>query len=614
MIDLLRLPWLPPPPEDFRAQVRSLPSDGRAVQALAGYRLSLNQLSALGDAIQRARLFQADGALSKFRLGVISTATTEHLVPAMIASAARHGIALDVAPAPFGQLEQALLGEVADLFATPLDAVLVSMYHRGLANGDDATNRVAELCDSIHERAGCPCIIQTIPRPTERLLGSIDRTIPGTDSQLVDTVNRSILRRVTDTEDVLFDVAALAEEVGLSRWHDLPQWYVAKLPFSQLAVPLYTDALGRLLAALRGKSRRCLVLDLDNTLWGGVVGDDGLQGIRLGQGDPVGEAHLDIQRFALQLRERGIVLAVASKNEDDTARAPFRNHPDMLLREQHFAVFQANWLDKASNLAAIADTLALGLESFVLLDDNPAERAQVRRALPQVAIPELPDDAALFVPTVVAAGYFETTAVSSEDRDRAAYYEANAKRVDVRRRVSDLGAYLDSLRMTIEFAPFDELGRKRIVQLVNKSNQFNLTTRRYNEHQVAELETDPRWFTLQVRLSDVFGDNGMISVVICEKRAGAWSIDTWLMSCRVLGRRVEEAVLHEIARCARASGASELIGTYLPTGRNQLVRDHYPKLGFSLCETRDDASTVWRLALDGLVPSSLPFVIERRAL
>jgi FkbH-like protein len=350
------------------------------------------------------------------------------------------------------------------------------------------------------------------------------------------------------------------------------------------------------IAALRGKSRKCLVLDLDNTLWGGTIGDDGIEGITLGQGDATGEAFLEVQRTALALRDRGIVLAVSSKNDDAVARTAFAAHPDMLLRADHIAVFQANWNDKATNIAAIARELSLGIDALVFLDDNPVERNFVREALPQVAVPELPHDPALYSRTLAAAGYFETVAFSAEDRKRAEYYQDNARRVALQSNVGDLDAYLASLEMRISFRPFDEEGRARIAQLINKSNQFNLTTRRYSEAEVAGIEADPEVLSLQVRLVDRFGDNGMIGVVVARPRdAETLEIDTWLMSCRVLGRRVEHAVLREIVLQARARGVSKLIGVYLPTAKNAMVAEHYAKLGFALVARAESGASTWEL-------------------
>ena len=350
-------------------------------------------------------------------------------------------------------------------------------------------------------------------------------------------------------------------------------------------------------------------MDLDNTLWGGVIGDDGLEGIKIGQGDPTGEAHLTLQRTALDLRDRGIVLAVSSKNEDATARSPFREHPDMLLREDHIAVFQANWSDKASNIRAIATTLSLGLESMVFVDDNPAERLQVRQALPEVAVPELPDDPALFSRTLIAAGYFESVSFSEEDRKRATFYQDNAMRAAILNQSVDLESYLQSLAMEITFSPFNEVGIQRITQLISKSNQFNLTTKRYSEAEVMRLMGDPDYFTLQIRLKDTLGDNGMISVVICKLGSETWEIDTWLMSCRVLGRRVEEAALAHISQYAIAAGANKMKGYYVPTPRNTLVKDHYKNLGF-VQVSRDAGAESWELDLTQYRCASLPMKIS----
>jgi len=424
----------------------------------------------------------------------------------------------------------------------------------------------------IHANGNAVCILQTVPRPVETLFGNLDFVLPGTQRWLIEAINRRLAEIVGGSSDLLFDVSGLAETAGLARWHDTTQWNIARLPFAVELLPICAEHACRLIAALRGKSRRCLILDLDNTLWGGVIGDDGLDGLVLGQGDATGEAYLSVQQTALALRDRGIVLAVSSKNDDEVARKPFRLHPDMLLTEEHFAIFQANWDDKASNIAAIAEELSLGLDAMVFLDDNPVERGLVRRMLPQVEVPELPDDPAYYARTLLATGYFEAVSFSPEDRQRADFYRDNARRIALRRQAGDLDSYLASLEMRIAFAPFDDVNRARIAQLINKSNQYNLTTRRYTESEVKEVQQDPDCFTLQVRLSDTFGDNGMISVVICRRRGEDLEVDTWVMSCRVLNRKVEVAVLMELIDHARTEGVRRILGRYIPTERNALVR------------------------------------------
>jgi len=319
------------------------------------------------------------------------------------------------------------------------------------------------------------------------------------------------------------------------------------------------------------------------------------------------EAHLAVQRMALDLRQRGIVLAVSSKNTDEVAREPFEKHPEMLLKLDHIAVFQANWNDKATNIQAIAEELSLGLDAMVFLDDNPVERGLVRKLLPQMAVPELPEEPDYYARTLAAAGYFEATAFATEDLKRAGFYQDNAKRASLQKQVDGVDAYLASLDMTITFQPFDATGRARIVQLINKSNQYNLTTRRYTGPEIAEAENDVAVFTLQVRLADIFGDNGMISVVICRPGdAGVWEIDTWLMSCRVLGRKVEHMVLGEILNHTHLAGIRKLVGMYRPTDRNKLVLDHYARLGFAKVSEDESGLTRWELAVAGAKPESAP--------
>jgi FkbH-like protein len=631
-LDLFRsLSWLPAAPPDFSARCRAVfdqnseTAIGSRLQSLASYALEENPLNHLAHAISKAQKSQTSlQPLVPFGLGVLSNSTLDFIVPALVATAARYGIALECIKADYDQAVQEALSPDSTNNRTKPDAVLVAMDYRALPlrckKGDaaEAENAVSQSLAYIETlRAGLKansktvCILQTFAPPPERLFGSFDRALPGATANIIHRVNLRLAENIFGSEDILLDVASLAETVGLADWHSPSEWNLAKLPFSNSFLPLYADHVARLLAALRGKSRRVLVLDLDNTVWGGVIGDDGLEGIQCAQGDATGEAHLSVQRLALELRERGVVLAVSSKNEDETARLPFRKHPEMLLKEEHIAIFQANWNDKATNITAIARELSLGLDSIVFLDDNPVERNLVRQLLPAVAVPELPADPALYARTLAAAGYFEAISYSDEDVARARCYQDNAKRVGLQNQVGDLDAYLASLQMEITFQPFDEIGRARITQLINKSNQYNLTTKRYTEPEVAAAQHDPQCFTLQVRLSDSFGDNGMISAIICRQQShSAWEIDTWLMSCRVLGRCVEQMVLREILEHARRDGIRKLIGTYRPTDRNKLVEDHYSKLGFTLIGTEAEATTTWELDVDTAAVEAAPMAVN----
>lgn len=619
------LQWLPRAPQDFSARLKSLGNSagpiGHELQALASHALDLNQLTKLAKVIARAR---SEGTfldpLTPFRLAILSNSTIDLIVPALVTSAARRGIALEVIQPSYDQVAQEAFTPDSKVNSSKPDAVLMALDYRALplklSIGDpEASSATVQgvmgylqaLRNGIKSNSNAVCIFQTFAPPAELLFGSLDRALPGTMGSLIGAINRELTEFVLGSGDVLLDVAGLAETVGVANWHDPQLWNMGKFSFSDELIPLYADHVGRTVAAIRGKSGKVLVLDLDNTVWGGVIGDDGLEGIKVAQGDAIGEAHLAVQRLALDLRQRGIVLAVSSKNTDEIARAPFEKHPEMLLKLEHIAVFQANWNDKATNIQAIAEELSLGLDSMVFLDDNPVERGLIRQLLPQVAVPELPDDPAFYARTLAAGGYFEAVAFATEDLKRAGFYQDNAKRASLQKQVGGVDAYLASLDMTITFQPFDATGRARIVQLINKSNQYNLTTRRYTDPEVAEAEIDPEVFTLQVRLADIFGDNGMISVAICRPGGdGVWEIDTWLMSCRVLGRRVEHMILGKILECARASGISKLVGTYRPTDRNKLVVDHYARLGFTKVAEDTSGMTRWELLVEGAMPEGAP--------
>jgi FkbH-like protein len=619
------LQWLPRAPQDFSQRVKALMGSrgslGREIHALAQYGLDINQLTRLSKVISTTILNEeALAPLTPFRLAVLSNSTVGLIVPALVASAARHGVALEVIQPSYDQVAQEALNPDSRVNSSRPDAVLFALDYRALPlklslNDPESASATVQgvmsylqaLRDGIKTGSNALCIFQTFAPPIEALFGSLDCALPGTQRSTIDATNRDLADFVLDSGDALLDVAGIAQTVGIANWHNPQLWNMAKFAFSDEFVPLYADHVARIVAAIRGKSRKVLILDLDNTVWGGVIGDDGLEGIKIAQGDATGEAHLAVQRLALDLRQRGIVLAVSSKNNDETARAPFEQHPEMLLKLDHIAVFQANWNDKATNIQAIAEELSLGLDAMVFLDDNPVERGLVRKLLPQVAVPELPEDPACFARTLAAAGYFEAVAFAAEDLKRACYYQDNAKRADLQKQVGGVDAYLASLDMTITFQSFDATGRARIAQLINKSNQYNLTTRRYTEPEVKAVEKDPEVFTLQVRLADIFGDNGMISVVICRPADdGVWDIDTWLMSCRVLGRKVEHMVLREVLAHARAAGIHKLVGTYHPTHRNKLVVDHYAKLGFSRVDEKETGLTVWELLVENANPESAP--------
>jgi len=618
------MPWLRASPDDFRERCDAIDRMDSmrigALRDLSAYELNENQLLRLARSLDKARFDRDDSPLLPFTLGLISNATTDFLVPVLKGTGLRHGVALQVAAAPFGiTLQAALSAECGVLSANP-DAILLALDFRAYfadhtlhdVDPDSAVNdAIATLRNLVREfqaASGTMLLVQNIVAPPERLFGSLDRSQPGTAAWLAARFNNQLLEGVLGPGVCLVDIEALSTQIGVANWYDRSQYMTARLPFAAGCMPLYAEHVLRVVSAIRGQSRKVLVLDLDNTLWGGVIGDDGIDGIRLGQGDPVGEAFGDVQRAALALKRRGVLLAVCSKNDEAIALKAIREHPDMILREADFSAFQINWADKVTNLEVLAKRLSLGLDSFVFFDDNAFEREHVRKSAPEVAVPELPSDPAAYVRVLMTGGFFEAVIFSAEDRMRSAQYAANGRRETLAAQSRDLNEFLRSLNMQASFTIHGKLGWSRFAQLINKSNQFNLTTHRYTEAEIMAMVADPKTLTMQVRLVDQFGDNGMISALICKRQDDDWIIDTWVMSCRVLGRAVEEAVLNRLAEEARAVGVERLVGIYLPTERNGLVAEHYSKLGFAQLATEDGSR--WALNLSEFAPRTVPIVIK----
>jgi FkbH-like protein len=632
------LPWLPRPARKMRDAIAALPAD--TLEALQAARLLAQagwdepDLRLLGRKIRTLlKTVPADFATKARKQGlvplhllILSASTASHLGDALIATAIRFGFLLQVTVAEYEEPESWLARNGDALKQTPVDFVLLASDYRMLKLtsplGDEETakraveialRQIARIADIAREATGKSVILQTLAGDPDAFQINMDLGLAGSPRHLRGEFNHGLAELARQTSCLLFDVGGLADLVGQSAWSAARFWYAAKYPFAPAMIPLYADHVMRILAAQLGRSRRVLVLDLDNTLWGGIVGDDGVEGLALGTGTPLGETYAALQRMALSYRERGILLCISSKNDEAIALDAFRRHPEMVLKEDDITALRINWDDKAANIKAIAEMIELGLESLVFLDDNPAERKRVRDALPAVAVPELPEDPSEWIAVFQAAGYFEQASFSHEDRLRAGFYKANAQRAAQLERIGNHDDYLRSLDMTLSIAPFDQAGRKRIAQLISKSNQFNLTTRRYSEAEVEALQADPAAVTVQARLADMFGDNGMISTVICRQDGRSFQIESWIMSCRVLGRRVEEAILQHLVHQARARGAAELIGRYIPTARNGLVRDHFKKLGFSESGGVPDGETLWRLAVGDYHDKELPMKIEATA-
>jgi FkbH-like protein len=622
---IAQLPWRPPAPDDWGQRldrllsnvssvVNDVAENASSVTADFGVELHVLANAQLGD-LQRIKLGKCVKKLSpyrqhlaplrSFRLLALSNRTLSWFNSELSIAAPARGLFLSVIEGGFDSATSVALNASTSEGQEAYDGVLLFFDHaavvappRLLASEEedaclkDAKNWLGNVAHSLRERYVAPVILATIPIPPEHVVSAAEGSVVGTSSRFITKLNEFIAEGGNTGDWIVWDVQELANQVGTQSWFDPIRFHQTKAPFAIELCPLVADHFCSVISAMCGKAGRALVLDLDNTLWGGVIADDGLDGIRVGQGSPEGEAYVDFQKSVLHLRDRGIVLAICSKNQDDIAREPFERHPDMLMKLEHISFFQANWADKATNLKAVAEGLNLGHESIVFVDDNPAERARIRQLLPLVKVPEMGEDPAFFRRILMASGYFRHLVLTKDDMQRLGAYTAMAERAKVTSQLGNYAEYLTSLQMRMTIARFDSIGRKRIVQLISKSNQFNLTTRRYNDVQIASMEEDSQVLAWQVRLSDKFGDHGMIAVVIVRKEGDRWIIDTWLMSCRVLERGVEQTIMNHLVARALKEGVKRIEGTFLRTDRNALVADFYPRMGFKEVSRQSDDSSI----------------------
>lgn len=460
--------------------------------------------------------------------------------------------------------------------------------------------RFTRIWEELTKRFPAAVIIQNnMDLSYETGLGSLDAAEHYGLTRFIESLNRDFADYAVSHENFfLHDLHGLAARIGLLKWHDRFQYYAYKLAMSYDVIPEVSLGLAKIIKGLLGKNKKCLVLDLDNTLWGGIIGDDGMEHIEIGHETPTAEAYTAFQEYVLKLKERGVILAVCSKNEEDIAKSGF-NHPDSVLHVEDFVSFHANWKAKNINLRIIAEEINIGTDSLVFIDDNPAERQLVRDTMPEVAVPEVdPVDVFSYIRAIEGAGFFEPVTISEDDRKRNESYRENIQRRSLEESMKTYDDFLQSLEMEAEIDGFRSVYYDRIAQLTNKSNQFNLTTRRYTRADIEQMANDQHYITLYGRLRDKFGDNGLISVVIGEKIDDSLHIRLWLMSCRVLKRGMEQMMLDALAARAAADGCKELIGYYYKTAKNKMVSDLYAVFGFEkIMQSGDD--TVWRLDLAG---------------
>lgn len=612
--------WLPIAP-DFQGDLRAALETAKPVErleklaSLANSRLGFLETIQLDRAFDGLDLTGAPGFLP-LRLAVLSSSTVDHLAPAIRVAGLRRRLLVNVHKGAYGQYRQEVLDPDSSLRQFAPQIILFSISGRevigrvplaaSLEEVDGITAQFVSELRVLWQKARdiykAMVVQQTFLDVTETLFGSYDRLVPGAPTRVVARLNDRLCEAAMQEGVLLLDVARASARDGIDAWFDARRWFAGKLEITPQAAPAYGDLVARILAAQRGLSKKCLVVDLDNTLWGGVIGDDGLEAIVLGEGSAAGEAHLALQRYIKQLKDRGVILAVCSKNDAEIAEAAFHEHPEMLLDRSDIAAFLANWDDKAQNLRAIATRLNIGVDSLVFVDDNPVERARIRQSLPTVAVPELPDDVADYVRCLSDAGYFEAVAFTSEDRRRAELYAANAEREAALETAQTIDDFLRELGMSVVSGPFTAVDQARIIQLFNKTNQFNATTRRYTSEDLARLAGLSGVLTLQFRLLDRIGDNGLVSAMILRPGSdeqNALEIDNWVMSCRVFGRQLEFEAMNIAVETARHLGVKRLIADYIATPKNSVISELYPSLGFTAVSEPEvtDGTTRWLLNL-----------------
>jgi FkbH-like protein len=558
------------------------------------------------------------------RIALLGNATLDHLQSYLKIECFRAGLRPEIYQAGFDQYNQEILDPSSGLYAFAPDVLICAVHpsrvfptlhadpsvlsvedRRGELEAGLRT--IQHLLDAFSERSSALVLLHNMVVPQHLALGILDsREELGQRAAFAEINSRLAELARTHYKNVyLVDEDRVQSRVGKREATDPRMWYAARMPWSSPVLAALANEYLRYVRPLKGLSRKCIVVDLDNTLWGGVIGEDGLAGIQLGSEAP-GNAFVALQRELEKLWRRGILLAICSKNNPDDALAALDGHPDMVLRSSHFAAQRINWSPKAPNIREIAAELNIGLDSLVFLDDNPVERAQVRAELPGVLVPELPTDPAGYRGCLLELGVFDTLALTAEDRSRNQLYADQKARRQAEARFSggsSVDEYLADLGLVVEIDAADDLSLPRIAQLTNKTNQFNLTTRRYTDAELTE-RIARGWRVFGARVKDRFGDNGLTGVIAVEPTSrDTWTVDTFLLSCRVMGRRVETALLALAGEAALRAGATRLQGWFLPTDKNSPSVDVYRDHGFSVVEQRPDGSVLWELDLTTGLPA-----------
>lgn len=544
--------------------------------------------------------------LPVMKVALTGDTATQFLATAIRGVGAERGYQIDLFEAEYNQVERQFLDPSSELYQTDADYIVLFQSTHKLGEkhsllppsqqeslAEERLAFIASVCEN-PMLASKKIICLNYPEIEDTVFGSYATKVTSSFTYQVRKLNMGLMELSQRYANLFIcDIAGLQNKLGRDMMF-APNVYVStEMVLSIDALPYVASRVMDIICAIKGQFKKCLILDLDNTVWGGVIGDDGLEGIQLGHGLGIGKAFTEFQMWVKKLKQRGIIICVASKNNEETAKEPFEKHPDMVLKLEDIAVFQANWETKVDNIRTIQRILNIGFDSMVFLDDNPFERNMVRENIPGITVPELPQDPGEYLEYLYSLNLFETASYSQADKDRTKQYQVEAKRVSLQKTFSNEADFLKSLDMTSVVSGFNKFNTPRVAQLSQRSNQFNLRTVRYTEADIEALGQNPDVIDLSFTLEDKFGDNGLIAVVIMKKQdEETLFIDTWFMSCRVLKRGMENFTLNTMVEAAREKGFKRIIGEYLPTPKNKMVENHYPNLGFLTVENSPTAQYV----------------------
>ena len=550
------------------------------------------------------RSLKADlSGLTGLKLAVVGDTATQLLCTAIRGIGVERGFNVNLFEAEYNQVDRQFLDPTSDLYHFDADFIVVFQsthklgeYHSTLPVeqqvilADERLQFVADICSN-PTFASKKIIYFNYPEIEDTVFGSYANKVESSFTFQIRKLNYELMRLSQQFPNLFIcDIAGLQNKLGRDQLFAANVYTSTEMVLSIEALPYVASRVMDIVCAIKGQFKKCLILDLDNTVWGGVIGDDGLEGIQLGHGLGIGKAFSEFQMWVKKLKQRGIIICVASKNNEETAKEPFEKHPDMVLKLDDIAVFQANWETKVDNIRTIQQILNIGFDSMVFLDDNPFERNIVRENIPAITVPELPEDPAEYLEYLYSLNLFETASYSNLDKDRTKQYQVEAQRVSLSKTFTNEADFLKSLNMVSVVSGFTKFNTPRVAQLSQRSNQFNLRTVRYTDADIEALANDPKVVDLSFTLEDRFGDNGLIAVVIMKPMdKETLFVDTWFMSCRVLKRGMENFTLNTMVEAAKAKGYKRIIGEYLPTPKNKMVENHYLGLGFIRMKGADTA-------------------------